>query len=227
MMAKRTMRDKPKGPKGGQPWVSFRWGSRGGNFGHSAWQPQAASVAAAGRCRGAVPEPSHTPGDTKMCLSMETHQPMADGAPSQTSTIPYHTIPYHTIPYQTTPHHTTAYHTIPDHTRPYQTIPRTLPWLSSFCDRHRKHLQCHSHHPQTKRTSAHTIQRGGGVQAAFVWYQAAFFRFQANIFSIFSIFGQLHFSELLSMRLFSKSRIMLIERYTSHFVHHFRKYVYK
>ena len=53
------------------------------------------------------------------------------GAPSQTSTIPYHTIPYlhrplsyHTIPYHTIPYHTIPYHTIPYHTIPYHTICR-------------------------------------------------------------------------------------------------------
>ena len=48
------------------------------------------------------------------CLSVRTQPLTATGAPSQTSTIPYHTIPYHTIPYHTgIPYHTIPYHTIP------------------------------------------------------------------------------------------------------------------
>ena len=72
----------------------------------------------------------------RSCLSVRTQPPMATGAPSQTSIVPYHTIPYHTIPYHIihTPATLNLYHTIPYHTITptefYHTIPipYTIPY---------------------------------------------------------------------------------------------------
>ena len=62
----------------------------------------------------------------RSCLSARTQPLTATGAPSQTSTIPYHTIPYHTIPYHgcatVDASSGYAYHTIPYHTIPYHTM---------------------------------------------------------------------------------------------------------
>ena len=44
-------------------------------------------------------------GCSHLRVTLATHMPTATGAPSQTTTIPYHTISYHTIPY-----HTISYH---------------------------------------------------------------------------------------------------------------------
>ena len=66
--------------------------------------------------------------DARSYLRVRTKPPMVTGAPSQTSTIPYHTMPYHT---KKNPYHTIQYHTIPYHTIPY-TIRTSLLTAESF-----------------------------------------------------------------------------------------------
>ena len=68
------------------------------------------------------------------CLSVRTQPLTATGAPSQTSTIPYHTIPYRRLnsvalldPLRSVQFSTIQTSTIPYHTIPYHTIPYRQP----------------------------------------------------------------------------------------------------